>query len=120
MSAYFRKNENLCFCLSLLSRPWSVIVSSLGKRVIVGMEITCMNFDPDVCIFSFNDCVVFVKIIVGIFLLYIIHLRATDSKYTLIFWPLYRILLRADIFSKMFRISEPQPWISFIFTWTQL
>jgi hypothetical protein len=48
------------------------------------MKITFVGSNPDVCTFSFNDYVVFTKILFKIVHLYIIQLYATYTKYDLV------------------------------------
>jgi uncharacterized membrane protein YhfC len=45
------------------------------------MNIKFVSSNPDVCIFSFNDFVVFAKLLIKIVHLYIIQLYAAYTKY---------------------------------------
>jgi hypothetical protein len=84
------------------------------------MKIKFVSSSPDVCIFSFNDYVVFSKLLIKIVHLYIIKPHAAYTKYDLVCLPLKGLFLRPGIFNKMSRIPEPQPQMLFVLAWTQL
>jgi hypothetical protein len=58
------------------------------------MKIKFVSLNPDVCIFSFNDYVVFAKILIKIVHLYIIHLYATYGKYGFFMLTLKRAVFK--------------------------
>jgi hypothetical protein len=69
--------------------------------------IKFVSSNPDICIFYFDDYVVFAKLLIKIVHLYIIQLYAAHTKYDLVCWPLKGLFIRPGIFNKMSRIPEP-------------
>jgi hypothetical protein len=64
--------------------PCSLVGKSLVLGASVEIKIVFVSSNPDVCIFSFNDYVVFAKLLIKIAHLYIIQLYAAYTKCDLV------------------------------------